>query len=42
MYKNCFKRVIDFVIVLTALLIIWPWLVFFYIFLSYYFSLLLN
>lgn len=26
MYKNCFKRVIDFLIVLTALLIIWPFL----------------
>ena len=24
MYKNCFKRVIDFTIVLVALLIIWP------------------
>lgn len=27
MYKNCFKRVIDFLIVLTALLIIWPFLI---------------
>lgn len=26
MYKNCFKRVIDFTIVLIALLIIWPFL----------------
>ncbi len=34
MYKNCFKRVIDFVIVLTALLIIWPFLLFIYIWLT--------
>lgn len=27
MYKNCFKRVLDFTIVLLALLIIWPFLV---------------
>lgn len=33
MYKNCFKRVIDFVIVLTALLIIWPFLLIIYIWL---------
>ncbi len=26
MYKNFFKRVLDFLIVLTALLIIWPFL----------------
>lgn len=26
MYKNCFKRVLDFTIVLLALLIIWPFL----------------
>ncbi len=26
MYKHCFKRVFDFLIVLTALLIIWPFL----------------
>lgn len=26
MYKNCFKRVLDFTIVLVALLIIWPFL----------------
>lgn len=34
MYKNCFKRVIDFVIVLTALLIIWPFLLIIYIWLT--------
>ena len=34
MYKNCFKRVIDFVIVLTALLIIWPILLIIYIWLT--------
>ena len=34
MYKNCFKRVIDFVIVLTALLIIWPFLLVIYIWLT--------
>lgn len=34
MYKNCFKRVIDFVIVLTALLIIWPFLFIIYIWLT--------
>lgn len=28
MYKNCFKRVLDFIIVFIALLIIWPFLVF--------------
>lgn len=33
MYKNCFKRVIDFVIVLTALFIIWPFLLIIYIWL---------
>lgn len=33
MYKNCFKRVIDFVIVLTVLLIIWPFLLIIYIWL---------
>ena len=34
MYKNCFKRVIDFVIVLTALLVIWPFLLIIYIWLT--------
>ena len=34
MYKNCFKRVIDFVIVFTALLIIWPFLLIIYIWLT--------
>lgn len=34
MYKNCFKRVIDFVIVLTALLMIWPFLLIIYIWLT--------
>ena len=34
MYKNCFKRVIDFVIVLMALLIIWPFLLIIYIWLT--------
>ena len=34
MYKNCFKRVIDFFIVLTALLIIWPFLLIIYIWLT--------
>ena len=34
MYKNCFKRVIDFVIVLTALLIIWPFLLNIYFWLT--------
>ena len=34
MYKNCFKRVIDFVIVLTALLAIWPFLLIIYIWLT--------
>lgn len=34
MYKNFFKRVIDFVIVLTALLIIWPILLIIYIWLT--------
>lgn len=34
MYKNYFKRVIDFVIVLTALLMIWPFLLFIYIWLT--------
>lgn len=34
MYKNCFKRIIDFVIVLTALLIIWPFLLIIYIWLT--------
>lgn len=26
MYKNCFKRVIDFTIVFVVLLLIWPFL----------------
>lgn len=34
MYKNLFKRLIDFVIVLTALLIIWPILLVIYIWLT--------
>lgn len=34
MYKNFFKRVIDFCIVLTALLIIWPFLLIIYIWLT--------
>ncbi len=34
MYKNCFKRVFDFLIVLTALLIIWPFLLIIYIWLT--------
>lgn len=34
MYKNCFKRVFDFVIVLMALLIIWPFLLIIYIWLT--------
>ena len=34
MYKNYFKRVIDFVIVLTALLVIWPFLLIVYIWLT--------
>lgn len=34
MYKNFFKRVIDFIIVLTALLIIWPFLLVVYIWLT--------
>ena len=34
MYKNFFKRLIDFIIVLTALLIIWPFLVVVYIWLT--------
>ena len=34
MYKNCFKRVIDFTIVLTALLVIWPFLLIIYIWLT--------
>jgi len=34
MYKNFFKRLIDFVIVLTALLIIWPILLVIYIWLT--------
>lgn len=34
MYKNCFKRLIDFIIVLTALLIIWPFLLVVYIWLT--------
>lgn len=35
MYKNFFKRVIDFCIVLTALLIIWPFLLIIYIWLTF-------
>lgn len=34
MYKNFFKRIIDFLIVLTALLIIWPFLLVVYIWLT--------
>ena len=34
MYKNCFKRVFDFLFVLTALLIIWPFLLIIYIWLT--------
>lgn len=34
MYKNYFKRLIDFIIVLTALLIIWPILLIIYIWLT--------
>ena len=34
MYKNFFKRLIDFIIVLTALLIIWPFLLVVYIWLT--------
>ncbi len=34
MYKNCFKRVFDFLIVLTALLVIWPFLLIIYIWLT--------
>lgn len=34
MYKNCFKRVIDFTIVLMALLVIWPILLLIYIWLT--------
>lgn len=34
MYKNCFKRVIDFMIVLMALLVIWPFLLIIYIWLT--------
>ena len=34
MYKNCFKRVIDFTIVLMALLVIWPFLLIIYIWLN--------
>ena len=34
MYKKCFKRVIDFIIVLIALLIIWPILLIIYIWLT--------
>lgn len=34
MYRNFFKRVIDFLIVLTALLIIWPFLLLIYIWLT--------
>ena len=34
MYKNFFKRLIDFIIVLTALLIIWPFLLVIYIWLT--------
>lgn len=34
MYKKCFKRVIDFTIVLMALLIIWPILLIIYIWLT--------
>lgn len=34
MYKNCFKRVIDFTIVLMGLLVIWPFLLIIYIWLT--------
>lgn len=34
MYKNCLKRVIDFTIVLMALLVIWPFLLIIYIWLT--------
>ncbi|MBQ2012164.1 MAG: sugar transferase, partial [Bacteroidaceae bacterium] len=34
MYKNFFKRLIDFIIVLSALLVIWPILLVIYIWLS--------
>lgn len=34
MYKKCFKRVIDFTIVLMALLVIWPFLLIIYIWLT--------
>lgn len=34
MYKNCFKRAIDFTIVLIALLIIWPILLVIYVWLT--------
>ena len=34
MYKNFFKRLFDFIIVLTALLIIWPFLLVVYIWLT--------
>ena len=34
MYKNFFKRAIDFMIVLLALLIIWPFLFIIYIWLT--------
>ena len=34
MYKNYFKRVIDFVLVLMALLVIWPFLLIIYIWLT--------
>lgn len=35
MYKNFFKRVIDFIIVLSALLVIWPILLVIYIWLTF-------
>ena len=34
MYKNCLKRVIDFTIVLMALLVLWPFLLIIYIWLT--------
>lgn len=34
MYRNCFKRLIDFIIVLSALLVIWPILLVIYIWLT--------
>lgn len=34
MYKNFFKRLIDFIVVLTALLIIWPFLLVIYLWLT--------